>query len=246
MKAVILAGGNGFRLNPLTLTTNKHLLGLHKRPVIDYAIEKLTNAGLCELMLVTSNKYLEDFKKILGSGDRFKTLEGKKLKIVYAIQDSPDGIAHGLLIAKDYIGKDSCVLYLGDNIIEDDIKEHIKNFNKGAKIFLKQVSDPRRFGVAIVDSNNKVVAIEEKPENPKSNLAVAGLYVYDNSVFDKMTNQPKSNRGEYEITYINNKYIAEDALESVILQKNWFDIGTIKSLRLAAEYMYNKYENDKK
>ena len=246
MKAVILAGGNGTRLQPLTLVVNKHLLGLYNKPIIYYGIEKLVNAGIHKIMLVTSPQYVGDFVKLLGSGNNFKMPNGKQVQITYGVQNEPNGIAYGLYIAKDYVGSDNCVLYLGDNIIEDDISEHIQNFRKGAKIFLKQVDDPNRFGIATVDANNKVVRIEEKPKDPKSNLAVTGLYIYDNTVFNKIIDQPVSDRGEYEITYINNKYIDENALDSVVLQKNWFDIGTIESLHSAAIYMHDKYENHKK
>ncbi|MDO8658875.1 MAG: sugar phosphate nucleotidyltransferase [Candidatus Levybacteria bacterium] len=246
MKAIILAGGSGSRLHPLTIKKNKHLLELHGRPIICYALEKLSNAGFYEVMIITSTKHVEEFIKVLGHKNIFELSNGKKMKITYGIQNNPDGIAHGLYIAKDYVGEDNCVLYLGDNIFEDDISKYVKNFNGGAKIFLKPVFDPQRFGIATLGDNNKVIAIEEKPLNPKSNLAVTGLYFYDNTVFEKIANQSKSDRGEYEITDINNKYIAEDALEFVVLQKDWFDIGTIESLYLASAYMRNKYENYKK
>lgn len=246
MKGVILAGGTGARLNPLTLAVNKHLLGLYDRPVIYYAIEKLVSSGINKIMLVTSPQHVGDFVKLLGSGQNFRMPDGKQVQITYGIQNEPNGIAYGLYIAKDYVGSDNCVLYLGDNIIEDDITEHVKNFYKGAKIFLKQVNDPQRFGIATIDANNKIVKIEEKPKNPESNLAVTGLYFYDNTVFDKIATQPQSDMGEYEITYINNKYIAENALASALLQKNWFDIGTVESLYDASVYMHNKHENQKK
>ena len=240
MKAVILAGGNGTRLHPLTLATNKHLLSLYDRPVIYYAIEKLVEAGIYKIMIVTSAHHIEDFVKLLGSGQNFKRPDGKQVQIAYGIQNEPNGIAYGLYIAKDYVGTDDCVLYLGDNVIEDDISEHVQSFKSGARVFLKKVSDPERFGVATVDMDGKVVAIEEKPKAPKSDLAVVGLYIFDNSVYDKMLDQEPSERGEYEITYLNNKYIEEGKLESVILNDRWFDIGTIDSLHDASVYMRNK------
>ena len=244
MKAVILAGGNGTRLHPLTLATNKHLLPLYDRPVIYYAIEKLVAAGIYKMMIVTSAHHIEDFVKLLGSGQNFRRPDGRQVQITYGIQNEPNGIAFGLYIAKDYIGSDDCVLYLGDNIIEDDISEHISSFKGGARIFLKQVDDPERFGVATIERGNKVVAIEEKPKMPKSNLAVVGLYVFDNSVFNKMREQKPSERGEYEVTYLNNKYIEEGKLEAVTLEREWFDIGTTDSLLEASNFMHKKTKNN--
>lgn len=246
MKAVILAGGNGTRLHPLTHATNKHLLPLYDKPVIYYAIENLIKAGIYKIMIVTGAHHVEDFVKLLGSGQNFKRPDGRQIQITYGIQNEPNGIAFGLYIAKDYIGDDDCVLYLGDNIIEDDITSHIAGFKGGARIFLKEVEDPERFGIATVEKGNKVVAIEEKPAKPKSNLAVIGLYVFDNSVFDKMRDQQASARGEYEITYLNNKYIEEGKLESITLTKEWFDIGTIDSLLEASNFMHKKNGNNKK
>ncbi|OGF62468.1 hypothetical protein A2926_01940 [Candidatus Giovannonibacteria bacterium RIFCSPLOWO2_01_FULL_44_40] len=241
MKAVILAGGDGTRLHPLTLVTNKHLLPVYNKPVIYYAIEKLAAAGVDKIMVVTSPRQVEHFVNLLGSGQNFKSKNtGKQTQIVYGIQNEPRGIAEGLWIAKDYISNDNCVLYLGDNIVEDDIGEHVANFKDGATIFLKKVEDPVRFGVASVDKMGNVLEIEEKPKNPKSNLAVVGVYIYDNSVFNKMTGQPKSARGEYEITYVNNKYIEEGTLKSVLLKKDWFDVGTSESLFAAGNFMRNK------
>ena len=191
-----MAGGDGTRLHPLTLVTNKHLLPVYNKPVIYYAIEKLVSAGIDRMMMVTSPRQVEHFVNLLGSGQNFISKNtGKQIQIVYGIQNGPSGIADGLYIAKDYIGKDNCVLYLGDNILEDDISEHVANFKGGATVFLKEAEDPRRFGVATVNAAGHVLAIDEKPKNPKSNLAVVGVYIYDNSVFDKMVGQPVSERG---------------------------------------------------
>ena len=237
-----MAGGDGTRLHPLTLVTNKHLLPVYNKPVIYYAIEKLVSAGIDRMMMVTSPRQVEHFVNLLGSGQNFISKNtGKQIQIVYGIQNGPSGIADGLYIAKDYIGKDNCVLYLGDNILEDDISEHVANFKGGATVFLKEAEDPRRFGVATVNAAGHVLAIDEKPKNPKSNLAVVGVYIYDNSVFDKMVGQPVSERGEYEITYINNKYVEENKLKSVLLKKAWFDAGTPDSLIEAGNFMKNKF-----
>ena len=241
MKGVILAGGEGTRLRPLTLVTNKHLLPVYNKPVIYYAIEKMVEAGIDRIMVVTSPKQVEDFVNLLGSGQNFISKNtGKQVQIVYGIQNRPSGIADGLYIAKDYVGSDDCVLYLGDNILEDDISEHIKRFKSGALVFLKEVKDPERFGIATLDEKGRVLEITEKPGNPTSNLAVVGLYVYDNTVFDKMTDQPASGRGEYEITYINNKYIEEGTLRSVRLKKEWFDVGSVEALYEANTFMRSK------
>ncbi len=244
MKAVILAGGTGTRLRPLTLPTNKHLLPLYDKPVIHHAIEKLVGAGVYKIMVVTSPHHIDSFVKLLGSGQDFKRPDGKQVQIVYGIQNEPNGIAFGLHIAKDYVDDDNCVLWLGDNIIEDDIAPHIRGFKGGATVFLQKVKDPERFGVASI-KNGKVVGIQEKPKKPTSNLAVIGVYVFDNTVFKKMVGKKKSSRGEYEITDVNNEYVKEGTLRAVMLKKKWFDIGTIDSLHEASMHMRKKSKHKK-
>lgn len=247
MKGVILAGGRGTRLDPLTRVTNKHLLPVYDKPVIYYAVEKLAQAGIDRIMIVTSPHHLDDFVQLLGSGQYFTSKKtGKQIQIVYGIQNEPNGIAFGLYIARDYVGKDDCILCLGDNIIEDDLSPHIEAFKKGATIFLKKVPDPKRFGIATVNSRGKVIDIVEKPAHSKSNLAVIGAYIYDNTVFRKMIGQPASKRGEKEITWVNKKYLAEGSLRAVELQKEWFDIGTVDSLLAASNYMEQKHGHAKK
>ena len=248
MKAVILAGGSGTRLHPLTLVTNKHLLPVFDKPVIYYAIEKLVDAGITKIMIVTSPHHIDAFVKLLGSGQRFvpKESTAKQIQIVYGIQNEPNGIAYGLFIAEDYIGADNCVLFLGDNIIVDDIAPAIKKFKGGGTVFLKKVPDPKRFGVATVDKRGKITSIEEKPAKPKSDLAVAGLYIYDNTVFEKIRKIPQSDRGEYEITSINSLYLEEGALRSHMLQEEWFDIGTIESLHKASLFMKKRTQKNTK
>lgn len=241
MKAVILAGGNGTRLAPLTLATNKHLLSLYDKPVIYYAIEKIVEAGIDRIMIVTSPQHIENFVKLLGSGAAFKSKRtGRQIQIVYGIQNEANGLAYGLCIAKEYVGNDDCLFYLGDNIIEDDIAPQVKNFKGGSVVFLKEVADPQYFGIAELDKNGTIMSIEEKPTKPKSNLAVIGLYLYDSTVFKKMEGQKPSKRGEYEITHVNNKYIKEGSMKSVLLKKMWFDIGTFDSLLDASLYMRDK------
>ena len=247
MKGVILAGGKATRMHPLTLVTNKHLLPVYDKPVIYYGIEKLVEAGIDKIMIVTSPHHLNNFVDLLGSGQNFKSKNtGKQIQIVYGIQNEPGGLAQGLCIAKEYVGGDSCVLYLGDNIFEEDLTNRIKAFKGGALIFLKKTAEPERFGIATIDKNGKVLNIEEKPKKPKSNLAVTGIYIYDNSVFRKMNGQKPSERGEYEITFVNNKYIEENNLKYILLEKEWFDIGTFDSLLKASNYMKEKEMKEKK
>ncbi len=247
MKGVILAGGSGTRLHPLTKITNKHLLPLYNKPVIFHAVEKLVNAGIDKIMIVVSPQYLDDFGSVLGSGQDFKSKNGgHQIQIVYGIQNEPNGVASGLWLAKDFVGSDSVVLHLGDNIIEDDITDEIRNFKTGAKVFLKPVHDPERFGVATLDEGGRVVEIIEKPSNPESNLAVVGVYIYDNTVFTKIQGQEKSARGEYEITWVNNCYIDEGTLTAGEVAGAWFDVGTFDSLLTASNYMKEKHQREGK
>lgn len=238
MKGVILAGGSGTRLAPLTKITNKHLLPLYDRPVIYHSVEKLVDAGIDRIMIVLSPAFLDDFVNLLGSGTDFKSRKtGRQIQIVYGIQNNPEGIAQGLCIAHDFVADDDVVLHLGDNIIEDDLAKHVEDFSGGARIFLKEVRDPERFGVAIIGGDGKVIEIIEKPKNPATNLAVVGCYIYDNSVFKKMVGQPKSDRGEYEITWVNNRYVEEGTLDARRVEGAWFDVGTFDSLLAASNYM---------
>lgn len=238
MKGIILAGGNGTRLNPLTLVTNKHLLPVYDKPIIYYAVEKLVEAGIDRVMIVSSPHHLNDFVSLLGSGQAFVSKKtGKQIQIVYGIQNKPSGLTDGLYIAKDYVGNDNCMLMLGDNIFLDTFSKEIKSFKDGAFIFLKKVPDPERFGVAEIDKDNNVLRVDEKPKKPKSNLAVVGAYIFDNTVFKKMIGQKPSARGEYEITYVINKYIKENKLKARILENEWFDVGTFDSLLNASAYM---------
>lgn len=241
MKGIITAGGVGTRMYPLTVATNKHLLSLYDKPVVYYAVSKLVDAGIDQIMIVTNPDHIGSFVRLFGSGKDFISKNtGKQIQIVYTIQNEPQGIGHVLSVARDYIGNDSCILYLGDNIFEDDIKPHIDTFKSGAKIFLKEVKDPERFGIAEFDENKKVIRVEEKPQNPKSSYAVTGLYIYDNTVVEKSKFQTRSARGEFEITSIINRYIEEGKIEAAILKKKWFDIGTFDSLLDASLYMRQK------
>lgn len=237
MKGIILAGGFGTRLHPITKVTNKHLLPVYNKPMIYYPIETMVRAGINRIMIITNPGHIDDFVNLLGSGADFKDKEGKQIQIVYGIQDKPSGLADGLWIARDYVGSDSCLMVLGDNIVLDDLSAHVSSFQSGATIFLKEVSDPERYGIAELDASGSVLSVEEKPVVPKSNLAITGVYMYDNTCFKKCVGQKPSDRGEYEITAINEQYRQESALKAVHLTEPWFDAGTIGSLLEVSNFM---------
>lgn len=236
MKGIILAGGLGSRLRPLTLVTNKHLLPVFDRPMIYFPIQCLLNAGLDEIMIVTGGEHAGDFLKLLKNG---KDLGVKHL--AYAYQEGEGGIADALKLAEDFADGGKVCVVLGDNIIEGNIRQAAGDFftqKSGAKLLLKEVPDPQRFGVAEV-AGGRIVGIVEKPKEPKSNLAVTGIYFYDNDVFDICRTLVPSKRGELEITDVNNEYLRRGNLTSQTLEGWWTDAGTIESLyratRLVAE-----------
>lgn len=225
LKGIVLAGGEGRRLRPLTEVTNKHLLPVFDRPMILHPIEALKGMGVNEICLVTGGENIGDFMKFLGSGASFD------IKLTYKIQDGPQGIAHALLQAEDFFDKDEkVVVILGDNIFEkvEIPPEAMKDGN--AYIFVKEVKSPQRFGVPVFGNDNNVIAIEEKPESPKSNYAVVGLYIYPPDVFEFVKTLRPSGRGELEITDVNNWYIQQNKLKSVKLDGFWSDAGTFESL----------------
>src|ERR1700676_339399 len=230
MKGVVLAGGTGSRLNPLTTVTNKHLLPVYDKPMVYYPIQTLVNAGIREILLVTGGKNAGDFLRLLGNGRDF----GLK-HLNYTYQEGEGGIAEALGLAEYFAGGDSICVVLGDNIIENNISDAADAFRKqkdGAKILLKEVTDAQRFGVAEL-RGEKVIAIEEKPKNPKSNYAVIGIYMYDATVFEKIRRLKPSGRGELEITDVNNFYIEEGRLTYDVLDGWWTDAGTFESLQKA-------------
>ena len=227
MKGVILAGGLGKRLWPLTKITNKHLMPVFDKPMIYYPLQCLVNAGIRDIMLVTGGNDAGDFLKLLGNGGEFGLKE-----LHYTYQEGEGGIADALRLAEDFADGDKMVVVLGDNIIEKDIRRGVANFfsqPRGARIYLKEVPDPQRFGVPILE-NGRVVGIEEKPAEPKSRYAVIGIYMYDEQVFDFIRNLSPSQRGELEITDVNNMYIEQGTLEYEILDGWWTDAGTFQSL----------------
>ena len=227
MKGVILAGGLGSRLYPLTKITNKHLLPVYDQPMIFYPIRTLINAGIEDIMIVTGGNSAGDFLRLLGNGKEF---ELKHLNYTY--QEGEGGIADALSLVEHFADKSSICVVLGDNIIEGNIRDAADQYRaqgKGAKILLKQVPDPQRFGVPILDGT-RVVQIEEKPEDPKSDMAVAGIYFYDATVFDVIKTLVPSARGELEITDVNNHYIRRDEMTWNELEGWWTDAGTFTSL----------------
>lgn len=224
MKGIILAGGSGTRLRPLTKVTSKQLLPIYNKPMIFYPLETLLKAGIKDIMIIVAPDHAGDFLKLLGSGTEFGC------KFTYEIQDKPEGIAQAFIIGKNFIGTDSVTLILGDNLYEDDFSEAITSFQKGARVFAKEVTDPERFGVVEFDENNVAKSIEEKPTNPKSHFAVTGLYIYDNTVVQKSEQLKASPRGELEITDLNNLYLNEGSLDVARVQGKWLDTGTFESL----------------
>ncbi len=242
MKGVILAGGYGTRLMPMTRVTNKHLLPVYDKPMIYYPIECLVNAGIKDIMVVTGGNNAGDFLELLGNGKDFGLKE-----LHYTYQEGAGGIAAALKLTEDFIDGDKMVVMLGDNIIEKNIRSAVADFftqPKGGKIMLKEVSDPQRFGVAEIDDKGKVLKITEKPKEPKSNLAVVGIYMYDENVFDLIAELKPSDRGELEITDVNNAYIEQGTMTSEILEGWWTDAGTIKSLHRAANLIAENCANN--
>jgi glucose-1-phosphate thymidylyltransferase len=231
MKGIILAGGTGSRLKPLTNVTNKHLLPVGKYPMIFYSIYGLKQAGITEILIITGRDHMGSVIELLGSGHEFG------LEFTFKVQDQAGGIAQALGLAEHFVNEDRCVVVLGDNILEDNIAPFVESFakqEKGAKILLKEVSDPQRFGVAEL-KDGKIISIEEKPKQPKSHFAVTGVYMYDSKVFDIIKILKPSARGELEITDVNNNYIQQDALTYDILKGWWTDAGTSESLFRANE-----------
>jgi len=231
MKAVILAGGTGSRLYPLTKVTNKHLLPVGKYPMIFHAIYKLKQAGLEDILIVTGKEHMGDVVNLLGSGSEMG------VTFTYKVQDEAGGIAQALGLAEQFVGEDQMVVILGDNVFADNIAPYVDNFRRqgqGAKILLQEVPDPHRFGVAEL-KGERIVSIEEKPAEPKSKYAVTGIYMFDYNVFSIIKKLKPSGRGELEITDVNNEYIERGELTFDILQGWWSDAGTHASLARANE-----------
>lgn len=226
MKGIILAGGLGTRLFPLTKATNKHLLPVGTEPMLYHPIKHLTGAGIKDILTITSTDHMGDVVQCLGSGEEFNC------HLSYKVQEKAGGIAHALSLAEDFTGGEKICVILGDNIFEYSINFYADEFKKqqsGARVLLKKVGDPERYGVAAMDEHH-ILDIEEKPKHPKSSFAVVGLYFYDNQVFDIIRNIELSNRGELEITAVNNAYIEKNQLQYSICRGRWTDAGTFESL----------------
>lgn len=226
LRGIVLAGGTGSRLMPLTKVTNKHLLPVGQKPMIYYPIEKLTSIGIKEILIVTGIEHMGDVVSLLGSGKQFGC------RFTYKVQDEAGGIAQALGLAESFAQKQPVVVILGDNVFEDNLKDYADRFmsqKTGARVMLKQVPNPERFGVALL-SDDKIIGIVEKPKKPKSDYAIIGIYFYDASVFDIIRGLKPSDRGELEITDVNNAYIAQGQLAYDILEGWWTDAGTFESL----------------
>jgi len=238
LKGVILAGGLGTRLYPLTKVTSKHLLPVGNEPMVFHTVRQLTDAGVKDILIVTNPSHVDGFVRALGSGKEYGC------DFTYRVQEEAKGIAHALALAEGFAAGGSTVVMLGDNIFESSIRQVVMDFKKqqtGARVLLKQVDDPERFGVANFDGD-KIVSIEEKPENPKSNFAVVGVYIYDSSVFEIIRTIEPSQRGEYEITSVNNVYIERGQLSYTFLQGEWIDAGTFDSLADAHRIILSRKE----
>ena len=238
MKGIILAGGTGTRLYPATFSVSKQILPIYNKPMIYYPLSVLMLANIRDILIITTNRDLNTFKELLGDGSQFG------INLEYAIQDEPKGLAEAFIIGEEFIGDSSVCLILGDNIFYGQgIREKLESASKiqsGAIIFGYYVNDPERYGVAEIDDQYHVTSIEEKPNNPKSNYAVTGLYFYDNSVIEKAKNVTPSDRGELEITCINNAYLKEKNINMEILGRGiaWLDTGTHEALLAASNFVH--------
>lgn len=227
MKGVLICGGTGSRLRPLTDITNKSLLPVYDQPLVTYPLRTLLAAGIRDIIVITGPEHIDQMTNFLGSGAQFDA------QLAYKVQDKPGGIAQALSLAEEFVdGSDLCAI-LGDNIYFDDLAPAIQNFRSGGHIFLKDVPDPERFGVAEIDGG-KVVSVEEKPSEPKSNLAITGCYLYDHRCFDIIRGLTPSARGEYEITDVSRGYLEMGDLNASLLREPWIDAGTFESLFEAA------------
>jgi glucose-1-phosphate thymidylyltransferase len=234
MKGIILAGGKGTRLRPLTKITSKQLLPVYDKPMIFYPLNTLLKAGITEILIIIAPDYAGHFLHLLGSGKEFGA------KFTYEIQEEATGLSSAFIIGDSFIGDDSVALILGDNIFEDDLTDMIQNFKSGGRVAAIEVTDPERFGVVEFDETGKVISIEEKPKNPKSNYAIPGIYIYDSKVVQFAKELKPSDRGELEIVDLHKKYLDLDELDVVKLNGKWFDTGTFDSLLEAANWVKEK------
>ena len=243
MKGIILSGGLGTRLYPLTKVTSKQLLPIYNKPMIFYPLEKLLKAGITDILIIVAPDHCGDYMKVLGSGRDF----GPGVRFTYEIQDKPLGLAHAFIMAEDFLDDgDNVALILGDNIFEDEISPTIQNFQSGATIFVTEVpiEERSRLGNVILDENSNVINIEEKPANPKSPYAQTGIYIYDKQVVGAAKSLQPSPRGELEITDLNNWYRERGQLKAEVLKGTWIDAGTIDSYFEANAWAHNMHKKN--
>ncbi len=237
MKGIILSGGVGSRLYPLTKVTSKQLLPVYDRPMIMYPLQTLIKAGVKDILIIVSPEHSGQYLKLLGNGEEFG------VRFTFEIQEKPEGLAQAFIIGENFIDGDNVCMILGDNIFEDDFSGVIKNFKSGGHIFAKEVADPERFGVVKFDDKMNAVKIEEKPKEYLSNYAITGLYIYDNRVIEAAKQSKPSRRGELEITELHNWYLQKNELKVDIVKGEWIDAGTFESLFKASELAYKKSKN---
>lgn len=234
MKGIILAGGEGTRMKPLTTVTSKQLLPVYDQPMIMYPLQTLMRAGIKDILIIVAPDHPGDFLNLLGSGRQFG------VNLSYEVQDRPEGLAQAFIIGAEFIGDDNVTMILGDNIFEDDFGQVIKDFKSGGHVFAKKVPDPSRFGVVKFDKNMKAVQIEEKPKKFLSDYAITGLYIYDSQVVRAAKSIKPSSRGELEITELHNWYLKKGALKVDIVKGEWVDAGTFDSLLRASNFIAKK------
>jgi glucose-1-phosphate thymidylyltransferase len=239
MKGIILSGGSGTRLHPLTKVTSKQLLPVYDKPMIMYPLQTLLNAGIKDILIIVAPDHAGDYLKLLGSGREYGA------RFAYEVQDKPEGLAQAFIIGENFIENDSVCMILGDNIFEDDVSSTIKNFKAGGHVFAKQVPDPERFGQVKFDDKMNAVEIAEKPKVKFSDYAITGLYLYDSRVVEAAKQVKPSARGELEITDLHNFYLQKGELKVDILKGEWVDAGTFESLFKAGE-LARKNERNKK
>lgn len=234
MKGIILSGGTGSRLIPLTKVTSKQLLPVYDRPMVMYPLETLLKAGIKDILIIVAPDHAGDYLKLLGSGKEYGA------RFAYEVQDKPEGLAQAFIIGENFIEDDNVCMILGDNIFEDDLSQTIKNFKSGGHIFAKKVHDPERFGVVKFDENMKAIKIVEKPKEFLSEYALTGLYIFDRRVIEVAKGLKPSSRGELEITDLHNWYLERGELRVDVVNGEWIDAGTFESLFKASELARKK------
>ena len=238
MKGIILSGGSGTRLRPLTKMTSKQLLPVYNKPMIYYPLNTLLKAGIKDILIIIAPEHAGNYLNLLGSGKEFGA------RFTYEIQDEPRGLAEAFIIGESFLDEDNVTMILGDNIFENDFTEDIKSFESGGRIFAKEVSDPTRFGVVEFNDDMQVVSIEEKPKKPKSNYAIPGIYIFDNKVTKYAKKVKPSKRGEIEITDLHNIYLKNGELDVRVIDGEWIDAGTHDSLLDASILVREKLQNN--